>query len=142
MKQVIKCGSFMMLPLLLILLTASQCDDGYYDRKSESVKLINNSGETIYYSDKYYDKGEKSIDNEYIFEKTRYAIYLLKTREKNNYQIIVKKDGFLSIAIFKESTLAKYSVQELIESNYCDKYYNYSFDELKAMNFTITYTGE
>ena len=142
MKQVIKYISLLILPLLLILHTASQCDDGYYDRKSESVHMINQSGETIYYCEKHYDKGEEPINNGFIFEHYRQFICLLKPMEKSVYEMIVKEDGYLSIAIFKESTLAKYSVSELVETNYCDKYYNYSYDELKAMNFTITYTGK
>lgn len=104
--------------------------------------MINQSGETIYYCEKHYDKGEEPINNGFIFEHYRQFICLLKPMEKSVYEMIVKEDGYLSIAIFKESTLAKYSVAELVETNYCDKYYNYSYDELKAMNFTITYTGK
>jgi hypothetical protein len=129
---------------LLVLFTATTCNDdeiGHY----ELAKLNNQSDEKIYISDRSYNKEHESpIDNKYIFEELRYARYLFKDIEVNGTDtlLFVEEGDYLSIIIFKESTLAKYSVQELVETNYCDKYYNYSYDELKAMNFTITYTGK
>lgn len=144
MKQIRKYSVYLILPLLLILFTASLCcgdDIGHYER----AKLINQSDEKIFFSYLKYDKEHQpAIDNKYIFEELRYARYLFKDIEaKASYsELYVEEGKNVSVIIFKESTLAKYSVAELVETNYCDKYYNYSYDELKAMNFTITYTGE
>lgn len=144
MKQIRKYSVYLILPLLLVLFTATTCNDdeiGHY----ELAKLNNQSDEKIYISDRSYNKEHESpIDNKYIFEELRYARYLFKDIEVNGTDtlLFVEEGDYLSIIIFKESTLAKYSVAELVETNYCDKYYNYSYDELEAMNFTITYTGE
>jgi len=143
MKQIRKYGVYLILPLLLVLFTATTCNDdeiGHYER----AKLINQSDEKIYFSDLSYNKEHESpIDNQFIFDELRYARYQFKDIEVNGTDTLLVEEGdYLSIIIFKESTLTKYSVQELVETNYCDKYYNYSYDELKAMNFTITYAGE
>jgi len=144
MKQIRKYSVYLILPLLLVLFTATTCNDdeiGHY----ELAKLNNQSDEKIYFSYKSYDKEHQpAIDNKYIFEELRYARYLFKDIEaKASYsELYVEEGKNVSVIIFKESTLAKYSVAELVETNYCDKYYNYSYDEMKAKNFTITYTGK
>lgn len=144
MKQIRKYSVYLILPLLLVLFTATTCNDdeiGHY----ELAKLNNQSDEKIYISDRSYNKEHESpIDNKFIFDEIRYRRHQFKDIEVNGTDtlLFVEEGDYLSIIIFKESTLAKYSVQELVETNYCDKYYNYSYDELKAMNFTITYTGE
>ena len=144
MKQIRKYGVYLILPLLLVLFTATTCNDdeiGHY----ELAKLNNHSDEKIYFSYNSYDKEHQTaIDNKYIFEELRYARYLFKDIEaKASYsELYVEEGKNVSVIIFKESTLAKYSVAELVETNYCDKYYNYSYDEMKAKNFTITYTGK
>ena len=142
MKQIRKYSVYLILPLLLTFLTAFCCYDdiGPY----ECAKLINQSEEIIYFSDRSYNKEyESPIDSKFIFDEIRYRRYQFKDIDINGTDTLLVEEGeYLSIIIFKESTFTKYSVQELIDSNYCDKYYNYSYDELKAMNFTITYTGE
>jgi hypothetical protein len=144
MKQIRKYSVYLILPLLLTFLTAFCCVDdeiGHF----ETAQLVNQLDEKIFFSYLSYDKEHQpAIDNKYIFEELRYARYLFKDIEaKASYsELYVEEGKNVSVIIFKESTLAKYSVAELVETNYCDKYYNYSYDELKAMNFTITYTGE
>ena len=144
MKQIRKYSVYLILPLLLVLFTATTCNDdeiGHY----ELAKLNNQSDEKIYISDRSYNKEHESpIDNKFIFDELRYARYQFKDIEVNGTDtlLFVEEGDYLSIIIFKESTLAKYSVAELVETNYCDKYYNYSYDEMKAKNFTITYTGK
>ena len=44
--------------------------------------------------------------------------------------------------IFKQSTLDKYTKEELIEKNIFDKRYTLTYEELEKMNFKIVYTGE
>lgn len=44
--------------------------------------------------------------------------------------------------IFKQSTLDKYTKEELIEKNIFDKRYVLTYEELEKMNFKIVYTGE
>ena len=143
MKQIKKYGIYLILPLLLILFTASLCRDdeiGHF----ETAQLINQSDETIYLGCQPYDNEHKPIDNQYIFSYFRldYQNFKIIKSKESNSEIFVQEGKRFYIIIFKESTFAKYSVQELIETNYCDKYYDYSYDDLKAMNFTITYTGE
>lgn len=48
----------------------------------------------------------------------------------------------LHVLVYKQSTLDRYTTDELIEQNIYDKRYDLTYDELKAMNFTITYTGD
>lgn len=144
MKQIRKYSVYLILPLLLVLFTATTCNDdeiGHY----ELAKLNNQSDEKIYLGFLSYNKEHESpIDNKFIFDELRYRRWEFDVIEiDSSYtSLFVEEGDYLSIIIFKESTFTKYSVPELIDSNYCDKYYNYSYDELKAMNFTITYTGK
>ena len=143
MKQIKKYGIYLILPLLLILFTASLCKDDF--GHFETAQLVNQSDEKIYFSYNSYDKEHQTaIDNKYIFEELKYARHLFKDIESKAScsELYVEEGKNVSVIIFKESTLAKYSVAELIETNFSGKYYDYSYEELKAMNFTITYTGE
>ena len=53
-----------------------------------------------------------------------------------------KEKAIYHFLIFKESTINKYSHRELVEQDIYDKRYDLTYDELVAMNFTITYTGD
>ena len=48
----------------------------------------------------------------------------------------------LHLILFKQETLNRYTADELVEQNIYDKRYDLTYDELVAMNFTITYTGD
>lgn len=48
----------------------------------------------------------------------------------------------LNILIYKQSTLNKYSWQEIQEKNIFDKRYVLTLDDLKAINYTIVYNGD
>ena len=48
----------------------------------------------------------------------------------------------LNILIYKESTLNKYSWQEIQKKNIFDKRYVLTLDELKAMNYKVVYDGK
>lgn len=44
--------------------------------------------------------------------------------------------------VFNDDTMNKFSDQELADKNIYDKFYSYSYEQLKAMNFKIVYDGE
>ncbi len=51
--------------------------------------------------------------------------------------------GFnLQLLIFKESTRNRYTDDELVENDIYDYRYILSLEDLKACDFTVTYTGQ
>ncbi len=44
--------------------------------------------------------------------------------------------------IYKPETLKKYSREELIENDIADYRYEFTYEELEARDFTITFTGD
>ena len=51
-------------------------------------------------------------------------------------------NSLYQVIIFKQSTIDKYSKEELIEKNIFDKRYLLNYNELKKVNFKMTYSGD
>lgn len=63
-------------------------------------------------------------------------------KEKEVFSGGVAKGETIYIIVYKQSTMDKYSEEELLEQNIYDKLYTLSYDDLEKMGFKITYTGE
>lgn len=137
--------TYIFLSVLSVLLMATTCDDStvhYTD-----FILENQSNETIYVCEYQLNDKElltplyvfRRLNKDFVKKVFTDGIFIGKvgipwnsTQADDKYQII----------IFKQSTMDKYTEDELVEKNIFDKRYMFTYDELKKMNFKITYTGE
>lgn len=115
------------------------CDDPYI---GQNIMFENRSDENIYVGIKAWDTITPQIMFDYesmpipipkliIFRKETIYCYTLSGRSDS-----------MHILVYKQSTLDKYTTDELIEQNIYDKRYDLTSKDLKAMNFTIVYTGD
>ncbi len=137
MKSIYK---YIFLSFTTIFCMASFCDDGTF---TFDIAMQNNSEENI---DVYFTiSSENKFQSPYdAFKMYGYADTLIKANEIRNiygaYDPDVKLTHF--IIILKQSTLEKYTRKELADNNIYDKLYVLSYDDLKALNFHIIYTGD
>jgi len=69
--------------------------------------------------------------------------HVINTEETHTgYYMYVHKGGSLYVLIYKPETLKKYTREELIENDIADYRYTFTYDELEARDFTITFTGD
>ena len=90
---------------------------------SDAANIL--TSEQAFKMEEYFTKlqsGEKYVEN----------IPIMDTDMTFYYQFL----------IFKQSTLNKYTKEELIKKNIYDKLYVLTYEELEKMNFKIVYTGE
>lgn len=55
---------------------------------------------------------------------------------------LFEKNKKLNILIYKQSTLDSHTWKEIQDANLFDKRYVLTLEELKAMDYTVSYTGE
>lgn len=106
---------------------------------SERVTFVNYSPELIY----------AIFDNEPISAEKALTIplydgwHVINTEETHiGYDMHVHAGGNLYVLIYKPETLKKYSREELIENDIADYRYEFTYEELEARDFTITFTGD
>lgn len=54
----------------------------------------------------------------------------------------IHPDYKLYVLIYKPETFKKYTLEELIENDIIDYRYEFTYEELEARDFTITFTGD
>lgn len=129
--------------LMAMFCTASACED--FEEDMIDVWLENKSEETIWV------KGASFTDGRLI---SPYDVF----RFENNVRDVKPEDTYkfwrcigperleqgieFQIIVFKQSTIDKYTTEELIEQEIFDKRYSLSYDDLKAMDYKVVYTGE
>lgn len=139
-------SSFIGLSLLScsILFSAMTCNDYEYV-PTHGVSLENNSGESIYYACDFYREALPLTPHVIFEESPGYGNNLrsLPNGGKDS-TFVITEDGrdAIGLIIFKKSTLEKFTKKELVELNLYDKQYSLFYEDLKKMNFRITYTGE
>lgn len=132
--------------LLFVLFTAMTCDDNTIHYTS--VQLVNNTDEVIWVA-QFGFGDENRVLTPYDILILMERQYLKKVLPHESFQgeIAIRDDHFpldvkTQFLLFKDSTMEKYTDEELAEKNIFDKRYSYTYDQLKAMNFKIVYTGE
>lgn len=140
-----KVVSYILICLTFIVLTATTCDDStvYY----RDVILLNSIDETIYVEDFMFSDQAELLSPYHVFNLI--DLRALKEIPKGStfigkFPMLEKADNKMKyqIIIFKQSTLDKYTKEELVENDIFDKRYVLTYEELEAMGFKIVYTGE
>lgn len=148
-----KKNIYMLLCAVFLLCSAMTCDDGptYFC----DIIVKNVSSDTIYVC------GMDGNEDDAPFTIGK-AIYYNRLGEKSLHELCVGevyKDGgliyddkFISqedisghrycLFVLKKSTKEKYSIEQIAEQNIYDKKYELTYNELRALNFQINYTGE
>ena len=111
---------------------SSTCEPEDHD-----IALENNSDEII-----YYHTSDNDFTTKNVFYDLKWGFRQVKPKDKDDNVYHLKEDGRVYVLIIKQSTMETYSKSELSEKDIYDKKYFFTFEQLKAMNFTITYTGE
>lgn len=131
----------MVLCLVSIVFMSTTCEDCetmnvYVDNKSEETIWVETffcEDTTLFTPSTVFSLHEplKKIISGCVY-KFKYCIYEGFWEKDVNFQILV----------FRQSTMDKYTKEELIEKEIFDKRYVLSYDDLKAMNFMIIYNDE
>ena len=127
---------YLMISLLCfisLLFMANTCDnsDEYH-----SLEIENSSGETIYIT-MGRNKEISLID---VFVNGESSIFSIK--DEDSFPTGIAQDEVLYVLVFKQSTMNKYSKEELANKYIYDKLYTLSYSDLEKINFKIIYTGE
>lgn len=125
----------LLLSILVLLLTACPKQD----EPDMSYSITNNCSETIYL---FHNNIDSLMTSHYSTQKPLEFINSQETLKSPYYTILFNNGRKLNVLIYKESTLKKYSWQEIQENNIFDKRYVLTLDGLKALNYTIVYNGE
>ena len=143
--QIFKAMSF-----FVVCLICNACswlaEDPGVDVYYQDVKIINKSGETIYAADVMF--GDTTLlTPKHVFKMFDPRIL----REAYNDSCFIGKiaipetedeaNSLYQVIIFKQSTIDKYSKEEIIKQNIFDKRYELSYNELKKVNFKMIYSG-
>lgn len=134
--------------ILCFLLMSTTCDyeDDPYDFVTDEIVVINESSEPIFticiifqsglsepkswFPDRFKDLIEiQPEESSIVYTNNRYDFYVAEGLYKCHAQIL----------IFKQSTLDKYSYEEIIEKNIFDKRIIMSYDDLWANDFKVVY---
>lgn len=119
-----------------MLTMAMTCDSSF---EMEDVVFENKSGETIFVADvRDFDATEILTPN-VVFN----SVSVRKMEDGSSFRRKVPDDSsfIFQVLIFKQSTMDKYSKEELIQKNIFDKLYYLTYSDLEAMGFKIVYTG-
>lgn len=113
--------------------------------------LYNESSEVVYFACGTYQSSSSLLSTSEVFK------YRDLTKPKNDIldRIPINENREFTLSsselengmqfhllIYKQSTLDKFSIEELIDQNIFDKRYVLTNNDLKAMDFKIVYTGE
>ncbi len=136
-----KLKIYAILGLLSMLFMATSCPE---DDEFETANIIieNQSDELIYIAEL------RNSRDKYVLLNVNFAMHnnlfskIASNHMYDSFFILYNGHAMYQLLIIKESTLNKFSKEELISNNIYDKLYVLSDEELKAMNYKITYTGE
>ena len=148
-KKIIRFLKVAIFCMVCVLYNACSClignpgEDVYY----QDVKVINKSGETIYALE-FMFKDSTLLTPQYVFEVFGGKL-LIETENDSSFigkipipETEDEANSLYQVIIFKQSTIDKYSKEELIEKNIFDKRYLLNYNELKKVNFKMTYSGD
>ncbi len=126
-----KLNSLSILLFILLLCTATQCE------KEEFIPVTfeNQTSETLYFVN---NNGRENFED---LLKGGFSKLILPNETTEVAHIPDPYEGAIIYYIFKESTLKRYTKEEIVEQNIYDKKYEFTIQQLKAIDFKIIYTG-
>ena len=133
MKQIRnKSIAVIMSSIVILTMLASQC------QKEDGVVYIeNDTDSTIYVGCHTVPFKTKDL----LYERLSPAAECLPPHESSQ-GITINEDNSIYCIIITESSMEKYSVPEMVESDYSDAKYSFTYEQMKALNFKIKYTGK
>ena len=144
--QIFKAMSF-----FVVCLICNACswlaEDPGVDVNWQNIQIMNKSGEKIYALE-FMFKDSTLLTPQYVFEVFGGKLLIETENDSSFIGRIPIPDNELQVndkyqvIIFKQSTLDKYSKEKLIEKNIFDKRYLLNYNELKKVNFKMTYSGD
>lgn len=145
-KQIFKAMSF-----FVVCLICNACswlaEDPGVDVNWQNIQIMNKSGEKIYALE-FMFKDSILLTPQYVFEVFGGKL-LIETENDSSFigkipipETEDEANSLYQVIIFKQSTIDKYSKEELIEKNIFDKRYLLNYNELKKVNFKMTYSGD
>lgn len=130
---------------IFCLFTATTCCEGE-TYEIDIVSVYNNTEDTVYICFDTPEIGTPDLTPYELF--TRFPSKLTKKQPFAVYEEMhvcyngLERDLTYQIIIFKQSTIDKYTKEELMEQEIFDKRYIFTYDDLKAMDYKVVYTGE
>lgn len=121
-------------------------DDDGFDVETCDIIIENKSGDNIYIKSFPFRYDTTLLTPRYVFERSESG-YPRKIGKDCVVKDIASLEGLkrgykYQLIIFKQSTMDKYSKEELVEKNIFDKRYVLSLNHLASMGFRIIYNGE
>ncbi len=135
-------SKYVFLCFTAIFCMATWCDE-YKEEGETSVIVENKSNEKIIINSDHFEEFVNFDASLAFFYDYRFKeISAQKKSSVSCYTGTLEMGYNFQIIVFKQSTLDKYTRKELADSNIYDKLYVLSYDDLKALNFHIIYTGD
>ena len=111
----------------------------HIDDKPLDIYLDNTSNEDIRFIFYFVQFEQKEIP-------MHYTSFLLKKHKVNISNGAIrtfdfKRNTYITIKIWKQSTIKRFSWEEIQQNHICDKKYHLTLDDIRNMNYTIIYDG-
>lgn len=121
------------------------CTEDVYD-DILSIEVENNTDEPVIIDDGKYNNYEIFQPNDFNWWPDR--MYIIYGHEKKcislnkTFNEKESENGNIQILLWKQSTLDRYSQEEIMQKNIYDKHYKLTYSDFKCGNNKIVYNGE
>lgn len=139
-------GLTLALSAVFLLCTAMTCDEFHsYER---FCKLNNTSADTIYVVERSYSGVRQQPLLYTLFRKWDPKHFFVIPPKSTSTGVVCPSSEEdvpvtrYQVLVFRKATLAQPSTAQFIKENRCDTILDYSYTELEAMDFKITYQDE
>lgn len=131
----------MKLYIICFLLRAmfNECDDGY---ETVDVYFENNSVEQVTVLALWMGDDFSILQPNWMSEWPNWVRTVMPNEKIIMSRVVYAEPDNYQLLIWKQSTLDKYSKEEILWKNIYDKRYRYTKSELKKINLTIVYDGK
>lgn len=123
----------------LVLAMFNECDDGY---ETVDVYFENNSDEQVTVLALWMGDDFSILQPNWMSEWPNWVRTVMPNEKIIMSRVVYAEPDNYQLLIWKQSTLDKYSKEEILWKNIYDKRYRYTKSELKKINLTIVYDGK
>lgn len=123
----------------LLLAMFSECDDGY---EAVDVYFENNTEEPVAVMALWMGDDFSILQPNWMSEWPNWVRTVMPNEKIIMSRVVYAEPDNYQLLIWKQSTLDKYSKEEILRKNIYDKRYRYIKSELKKINLTIVYDGK
>lgn len=123
----------------MLLAMFNECDDGY---ETVDVYFENNSDEQVTVLALWMGDDFSILQPNWMSEWPNWVRTVMPNEKIIMSRVVYAEPDNYQLLIWKQSTLDKYSKEEILWKNIYDKRYRYTKSELKKINLTIVYDGK